>query len=98
MAAAVAAGVAATTATSGQPSQTAAPLFRFGVISDVQHADIPDGTSYHGVPRFYRNSLTALHRAMEQGWAAERVLFGLHCGDIIDGFCPKVPAVCCHCH
>lgn len=30
------------------------PLFSFGCVSDVQYADIPDGCSFHGVPRFYR--------------------------------------------
>jgi hypothetical protein len=26
--------------------------FSFGVITDVQYADIPDGQSFHGVPRY----------------------------------------------
>ena len=29
-------------------------LFSFGVISDIQYANIPDGFSFKGVPRFYR--------------------------------------------
>lgn len=46
-------------------------LFRFGVLSDVQYAPIPDGKSHGGTPRYYRNALkilrcalfTALHRS-----------------------------------
>ncbi|RZC71337.1 hypothetical protein C5167_034777 [Papaver somniferum] len=40
------------------------PLFSFGVISDVQYADIPDGRSYLGVPRYYRHSMLVLQRAV----------------------------------
>ena len=29
-------------------------LFSFGVISDIQYGNIPDGFSFKGVPRFYR--------------------------------------------
>lgn len=54
--------------------------------SDVQYADIPDGTSDHGVPRFYRNALVALKRAVSTGWAPANVQFGLHFGDILDGY------------
>uniref|UniRef100_A0A383VZW1 Manganese-dependent ADP-ribose/CDP-alcohol diphosphatase n=1 Tax=Tetradesmus obliquus TaxID=3088 RepID=A0A383VZW1_TETOB len=62
------------------------PLFSFGVISDVQYADIPDGTSFHGVPRYYRNALVALQRAVSSGWVPAGVEFGIHFGDIVDGF------------
>lgn len=58
--------------------------------SDVQYADIPDGVSFHGVPRYYRNSLTATRRAVEQGWVPAGVHFGIHFGDILDGYQPKV--------
>jgi manganese-dependent ADP-ribose/CDP-alcohol diphosphatase len=58
--------------------------------SDVQYADIPDGQSYHGVPRFYRNSLTATRRAVVEGWAPAGCQFGIHFGDILDGYQPKV--------
>lgn len=64
-------------------------LFSFGVVSDVQYADIPDGLSFHGVPRFYRNSLLGLRRCVE-GWVRQGIDFGVHFGDILDGYQPKV--------
>lgn len=57
------------------------PLFSFGLVSDVQHADIPDGASFHGVPRFYRAALDALDRAMVD-FRAQRVDFAMHLGDV----------------
>eukprot|EP00882_Tetradesmus_deserticola_P028570 GHRQ01031834.1.p2 GENE.GHRQ01031834.1~~GHRQ01031834.1.p2 ORF type:complete len:184 (+),score=52.32 GHRQ01031834.1:864-1415(+) len=54
--------------------------------SDVQYADIPDGTSFHGTPRFYRNALVALQRAVSSGWVPAQVDFGIHFGDIVDGY------------
>lgn len=64
------------------------PLASLGVISDVQYADIPDGRSFLGVPRYYRNSLHVLQRAVEK-WNEEEVKFVINFGDIVDGFCPK---------
>eukprot|EP00775_Hariotina_reticulata_P008244 gene8244-8434_t len=66
-------------------ADTSRPLFCFGCVSDVQYADIPDGCSFHGVPRFYRNALVGLRRAVE-GWQSAEVDFGIHFGDILDGF------------
>jgi hypothetical protein len=60
------------------------PLFTFGVITDVQYADIEDGASFRGVPRFYRHSLQGLRRAVA-AWRAQGVAFAMHLGDIIDG-------------
>ncbi|KAF5182861.1 Manganese-dependent ADP-ribose/CDP-alcohol diphosphatase [Thalictrum thalictroides] len=65
------------------------PLFSFGVISDVQYADIPDGRSFLGVPRYYRHSIQVLQRAVK-GWNDhQRLKFAVNFGDIVDGFCPK---------
>ncbi|KAJ1269617.1 hypothetical protein BS78_07G225100 [Paspalum vaginatum] len=67
------------------------PLFSFGVIADVQYADIPDGRSFLGVPRYYRHSLSVLRRAV-RSWndAPHRgVRFCVNFGDIVDGFCPR---------
>lgn len=64
------------------------PLFRFGLISDVQYADIKDGHSFHGTPRYYRASLAGLRRAVT-AWQQQEVEFAVQCGDIIDGFNPK---------
>ena len=64
------------------------PLASFGIISDVQYADIPDGRSFHGVPRYYRHSLLVLQRAVKK-WNEEKLKFVINFGDSVDGFCPK---------
>ena len=62
--------------------------FRVGIVSDVQYADIKDGHSFLGIPRYYRASLDGLRRAV-LGWQAQKVDFGIQFGDLIDGFNPK---------
>lgn len=64
------------------------PLLSFGVISDVQYADIPDGRSFLGVPRYYRHSIVVLQRAVQK-WNQQKTRFAINFGDIVDGFCPK---------
>jgi len=68
--------------------QPAAPaLFTFGVIADVQYADVEDGFNYTRTRRrYYRSSLRLLRNARES-WsgAAVRPSFILQLGDIIDG-------------
>ncbi|XP_069809120.1 manganese-dependent ADP-ribose/CDP-alcohol diphosphatase isoform X2 [Dendropsophus ebraccatus] len=64
------------------------PLFTFGVIADIQYADMEDGYNFTKTRmRYYRNSLSLLQGAM-QGWASERLAphFILQLGDIIDGY------------
>ncbi|KAI3454403.1 hypothetical protein Pfo_011066 [Paulownia fortunei] len=68
------------------------PLVSFGVISDVQYADIPDGRSFLGVPRYYRHSLLVLQRAV-RNWNERKPKFVINFGDIVDGFCPKVQSL-----
>ncbi|XP_068667246.1 manganese-dependent ADP-ribose/CDP-alcohol diphosphatase [Aristolochia californica] len=65
------------------------PLFSFGVITDVQYADIPDGRSFLGVPRYYRHSFQVLRRAVNNWNDHGKLKFCVNFGDIIDGFCPK---------
>ncbi|XP_057534666.1 manganese-dependent ADP-ribose/CDP-alcohol diphosphatase [Amaranthus tricolor] len=65
------------------------PLFSFGVISDVQYADIPDGRSFLGVPRYYRHSILVLQRAVHKWNNLQHLSFAVNFGDIVDGFCPK---------
>lgn len=65
-----------------------APLFTFGVIADIQYADIDDGYNFHRTrKRYYRTSVQLLGRALES-WseAAVRPEFVLQLGDVIDGF------------
>lgn len=68
------------------------PLLSFGVISDVQYADIPDGRSFLGVPRYYRHSILVLQRAVLK-WKYHKSKFVINLGDIVDGFCPKGKSV-----
>ncbi|XP_030631464.1 manganese-dependent ADP-ribose/CDP-alcohol diphosphatase [Chanos chanos] len=70
------------------------PLFTFGVIADIQYADIDDGYNFKRTrKRYYRNSLQLLHKATKE-WSAERFKpnFILQLGDIIDGFNKKYEA------
>ena len=62
--------------------------FRFGILSDVQYADIKDGHSFRGVPRYYRACLEGLKRAVI-AWQQQQVEFAVQYGDAIDGFNPK---------
>jgi len=71
------------------------PLFSFGMISDVQAADVPDAWNFHQTRmRHYRHALVHLGRALRM-WAAEprerRVSFVLQLGDLLDGRCRLEP-------
>ena len=72
-------------------ASTSGRLFSFGIISDVQYADIPDGRSFKGVQRFYRAALPALRRAVLT-WRARDVDFGMHFGGLVLGL---MQAACC---
>lgn len=64
------------------------PLFTFGVIADIQYADLDDGMNYSRTSRrFYRSSLRLLRNA-QRSWlqSAVRPEFILQLGDVIDGF------------
>ena len=50
----------------------------------MQYADIDDGFSHGGVPRYYRGALRGLRRAV-QAWRVKKVEFAMHLGDIVDG-------------
>mmetsp|Transcript_38934 Transcript_38934/g.98585 ORF Transcript_38934/g.98585 Transcript_38934/m.98585 type:complete len:361 (+) Transcript_38934:202-1284(+) len=69
-------------ASTGRAAQRA---FRFGVLSDVQHADIPDGASFRGVPRYYRAALESTRRSVA-GWQAGGAMFAINFGDTVDGY------------
>ncbi|XP_017340000.1 manganese-dependent ADP-ribose/CDP-alcohol diphosphatase isoform X2 [Ictalurus punctatus] len=71
-----------------QMEDNAAPAFTFGLIADIQYADLKDGYNFHGTrKRYYRNSLHLLRNAIRH-WNEEKVKpsFILQLGDIIDGF------------
>eukprot|EP01064_Diplonema_japonicum_P030223 TRINITY_DN507_c0_g3_i1.p1 TRINITY_DN507_c0_g3~~TRINITY_DN507_c0_g3_i1.p1 ORF type:complete len:323 (+),score=49.67 TRINITY_DN507_c0_g3_i1:69-1037(+) len=62
------------------------PLFKFGIIADVQYADLPKGTNYDkSAVRYYRETLGKMDRAVEW-WKEENVGFVLSLGDVIDGY------------
>jgi manganese-dependent ADP-ribose/CDP-alcohol diphosphatase len=70
-------------------AQQVQPLFRFGVIADVQYCDIPDGASFDGTTkRYFRGALDCLRKAVAE-WAApgSGVSFVAQLGDIIDNQC-----------
>nr|XP_040125384.1 manganese-dependent ADP-ribose/CDP-alcohol diphosphatase isoform X3 [Ictidomys tridecemlineatus] len=63
-------------------------LFSFGVIADIQYADLEDGYNFQGSRRrYYRHSLVHLQGAIED-WNKESSMpcCVLQLGDIIDGF------------
>ncbi|GBF93931.1 manganese-dependent ADP-ribose CDP-alcohol diphosphatase-like [Raphidocelis subcapitata] len=68
----------------GAAAAAGTPLLRFGLVADVQYADAEDATSFHGAPRFYRESLNGLSRALD-AFASERAAFALNLGDTVDG-------------
>jgi len=77
------------------PSDLAAeaPLFRIGTISDIQHADLDDGTNFsQTMTRYYRGALGTLGRAVEawNGLSEPPVALLLQGGDLIDGKCATV--------
>lgn len=65
------------------------PMHTFGILTDIQHAPIPDGHSYNGTPRYYRHALTAAKHAAEH-FEEEQVQCVVNLGDIIDGKCADV--------
>ena len=66
------------------PATSPDKLFAFGIATDVQYADLDLGFSHGGTPRYYRNALRGLKRAVHS-WRNEKVDFAMHLGDIIDG-------------
>lgn len=76
-------------ATSAKEGKGEKPLFSFGVITDIQYADIQDGKSFLGVPRYYRHALECLQEAVDAWNMRGGLAFAIHFGDIVDGLCPK---------
>jgi len=79
-----------TTTTATTPTTTTGkPIMTFGVIADIQHADIDDGYNFHRTfMRFYRHALQKLKDAI-QVWNESKVDFAVQLGDVIDGFSIK---------
>ena len=71
-----------------KPSPEGDVLFSFGLITDIQYADIDDRQNYHKTKwRRYRNALSCLQKAVAH-WKTEKSspMFIIQLGDIIDGF------------
>ncbi|XP_053721650.1 manganese-dependent ADP-ribose/CDP-alcohol diphosphatase isoform X1 [Synchiropus splendidus] len=69
----------------GLPPET--PIFSFGVIADIQYADVDERYNYSRTAmRYYRNSVHLLRNA-RQSWCESAVKpeFIIQLGDIIDG-------------
>lgn len=64
-------------------------LFSFGIIADVQHANIDDGHNFHRTrTRYYRHALLKFEQAIDT-WNEYDVDFSVQLGDVIDGFSAK---------
>jgi len=85
---ALAASAALASSASSEPSAAGRPLFRFGVIADIQYCDCDDASNFAGTEiRKYRGTLEQTRRAVEH-WNALREPSAaciLNLGDIIDG-------------
>ncbi|RLN67364.1 hypothetical protein BBJ28_00022309 [Nothophytophthora sp. Chile5] len=68
------------------------PLVTFGMVADVQYADVEDGWDFHHISqRFYRNALPQLEATVAE-WlrvaetdATTKLRFAVNLGDLIDG-------------
>ena len=72
------------------------PSITFGVLTDIQYADVEDGTSYDKKRiRYYRNSLNLVKEAIKN-WkkyeqdSKQNLKFVIQLGDLIDGKCKSV--------
>lgn len=64
------------------------PVFRFGVIADVQYADVDDAWNFRRTQaRRYRGTLLALRRALDDWNRGPPLKFIADLGDIIDQQC-----------
>lgn len=70
-------------------NNAAAPTYTFGLLTDIQHAPIPDGHSFTGNARYYRHAMDAAAFAA-QHFQEEGVDCVVNMGDIIDGKCADV--------
>jgi manganese-dependent ADP-ribose/CDP-alcohol diphosphatase len=65
--------------------RTAQPLFKFGLIADIQYANAPDALNFQKTQmRRYRQSLRIYQDAVEYWKEQSKVDFALILGDIID--------------
>lgn len=75
----------ASSSTSAQEDETNKPIYTFGVLTDIQHAPIPDGHSYSGNARYYRHAIKAAEEAAKH-FQEERVQCVVNLGEAIHLF------------
>ncbi|CAG2248704.1 ADPRM [Mytilus edulis] len=64
-------------------------FMKFGLVADLQYADIEDGYNWNRTrKRYYRSALCLLKKAMKD-WKQNDVKLVLQLGDLIDGFCKR---------
>ncbi|KAG2791080.1 hypothetical protein JG687_00001401 [Phytophthora cactorum] len=66
------------------------PLVTFGLVADVQYADVEDGWDFHHISkRYYRNALPQLQATVAEWLRAAKsgmkLRFAVNLGDLIDG-------------
>lgn len=73
-------------AASSPPQKSSSePLFRFGLIADIQYCDCDDAANFAGTEvRGYRGTLHQAHEAVKV-WNEHEVAFVAQLGDLIDG-------------
>jgi len=62
------------------------PCVSFGLLTDIQHADIEDGTNYVNT-RYYRNSLNLIRNAASEWSHLPNFKFIIQLGNIKYLFC-----------
>jgi manganese-dependent ADP-ribose/CDP-alcohol diphosphatase len=60
------------------------PIVRIGMLADIQYADVEDGFSYSGNPRYYRHALKSAVVAADH-FQREKVDVVINLGDTVDG-------------
>ncbi|XP_052070348.1 LOW QUALITY PROTEIN: uncharacterized protein LOC127709056 [Mytilus californianus] len=71
-------------------------FLKFGLVADLQYANIEDGYNWNRTrKRYYRSAIGLLRKAMKD-WKQNDVKFIFQLGDLIDGFCKRIeePTVC----
>jgi len=65
-------------------------LFSFGVITDIQYANVDDGWDFHKTSkRYYRNSINLLKNAVQDWKNNKEISFIVQLGDLLDGINSK---------
>lgn len=67
------------------------PLFKFGVVADIQYTSLPDGYNFQKTRiRRYKQSLDILRNAVSNWKLQENTLFSIILGDTLDGQCASL--------